>query len=343
MRQANADAQASGPAPAGRSAGSAKGSTTVGLTIGVDIGGTKVLGGVVDSAGTVLAQARRDTPAEDVAQTLARIVEVIAELSEKYDVDAIGIGAAGWIDAKRSTVLFAPNLAWRNEPLRDEIARHVTVPVVVENDGNTAAWAEFQYGAAADADESMVLFTVGTGIGGGIVLGGELIRGAHGIAGELGHTLLVPDGHLCGCGRRGCIEQYASGSALVRFARATAAAQPEQAKVLLDLAHGEVAEINGPLVTQAARLGDAAATDAFAQVGHWLGQGLADMVQILDPQVLVVGGGVVDAGDLLMQPTRASFTAALAQRGRLPVAEVRPALMGNAAGLVGAADLARRQ
>jgi glucokinase len=314
----------------------------VGLTIGVDIGGTKVLGGVVDAQGAVLAQARRDTPAEDVSQTLDRIVEVIGELTKDHEVDAIGIGAAGWIDAKRSTVLFAPNLAWRNEPLRDEIARHVSVPVVVENDANVAAWAEFQFGAAADADESMILYTVGTGIGGGIILGGELIRGAHGIAAELGHTLVVPDGHLCGCGRRGCIEQYASGSALVRFAKATAAAQPEQAKVLLDLAHGEVSAINGPLVTQAARLGDAAATDAFGQIGHWLGQVLADMVQVLDPQVLVVGGGVVDAGDLLMQPTRAAFTAALAQRGRLPVADVRPALMGNTAGLIGAADLARR-
>jgi glucokinase len=314
----------------------------VGLTIGVDIGGTKVLGGVVDRDGTLVAQARRETPAEDVAQTLERIVEVITELSARYEVDAVGIGAAGWIDAKRSTVLFAPNLAWRNEPLRDEIARHVPVPVVVENDANVAAWAEFQFGAAADAAESMVLYTVGTGIGGGIILGGELVRGAHGIAAELGHTLLVPDGHLCGCGRRGCIEQYASGSALVRFARASASAQPEQAKVLLDLAGHDVAAITGPLVTQAARLGDASANDAFAQVGHWLGQGLADMVQILDPQVLVVGGGVIDAGDLLMQPTRAAFTAALAQRGRLPVAEVRPALMGNTAGVIGAADLARR-
>lgn len=314
----------------------------MGLTIGVDIGGTKVLGGVVDEDGAVVAQARRDTPADDVAQTLARIVDVINELTASHEVEAIGIGAAGWIDAKRSTVLFAPNLAWRNEPLREEIARHVTVPVVVENDANVAAWAEFQFGAAADADESMVLYTVGTGIGGGIVLGGELVRGAHGIAAELGHTTMVPDGVLCGCGRRGCIEQYASGNALVRFARANAKEAPEQAKVLLDLAGGDVAAINGPLVTKAARLGDAAATDAFGQVGHWLGTGLADMVQILDPQVLVVGGGVIEAGDLLMQPTRLAFTSALAQRGRLPVADVRPALMGNTAGLIGAADLARR-
>ena len=314
----------------------------MGLTLGVDIGGTKVLGGVVDPDGTVLAQARRETPAHDTSRTLARIIEVITELTTAYEVDAIGIGAAGWIDAKRATVLFAPNLAWRNEPLRDEVARHVSVPVVVENDANAAAWAEFQYGAAADATDSMAMFTVGTGIGGALVLGGELIRGAHGIAGELGHTTAVPDGHPCGCGKRGCIEQYASGSALVRFARATALDTPERASTLLELAGGHPEAINGPMVTTAARAGDPAALDAFAQVGYWLGGGLADLVQIVDPQVLVVGGGVIDAGDLLLAPARVAYEQALAQRGRLPVAEVRGALLGNTAGVVGAADLARR-
>ena len=314
----------------------------MGLTLGVDIGGTKVLGGVVDPDGTVLAQARRETPAHDTSRTLVRIIEVITELTTAYEVDAIGIGAAGWIDAKRATVLFAPNLAWRNEPLRDEVARHVSVPVVVENDANAAAWAEFQYGAAADATDSMAMFTVGTGIGGALVLGGELIRGAHGIAGELGHTTAVPDGHPCGCGKRGCIEQYASGSALVRFARATALDTPERASTLLELAGGHPEAINGPMVTTAARAGDPAALDAFAQVGYWLGGGLADLVQIVDPQVLVVGGGVIDAGDLLLAPARAGYEQALAQRGRLPVAEVRGALLGNTAGVVGAADLARR-
>jgi glucokinase len=312
------------------------------LTLGVDIGGTKVLGGVVDADGRVLAQARGDTPADDVARTLERIIEVITKLTAEYEVEAIGIGAAGWIDAKRATVLFAPNLAWRNEPLRDEVARHVTVPVVVENDANVAAWAEFQFGAAADATDSMVMFTIGTGIGGALIIGGELVRGAHGIAGELGHTTAVPDGHPCGCGKRGCIEQYASGKALVRFARANAAHEPEQATVLLGLAGGDPRKINGPLVTAAARRGDEASLLAFAEVGHWLGTGLADLVQIVDPQVLVVGGGVIDAGDLLLKPARDSFTAELAQRGRLPIAEVRGALLGNTAGVVGAADLARR-
>ncbi|KWV32211.1 glucokinase [Micromonospora rifamycinica] len=313
------------------------------LTIGVDVGGTKVAGGVVDDTGRVLVQARRDTPADDVGKTRDVIIDLVTQLAAGHQVDAVGIGAAGWIDASRSTVLFAPNLAWRDEPLRDYVSTATGLPVIVENDGNVAAWAEFRHGAAREADDSMVMFTIGTGVGGGIVLGGELVRGAHGIAAELGHMLTVPDGHQCGCGRLGCIEQYASGSALVRFARAGARQEPQRATALLDLAGGDAEAITGPMVTTAAQAGDPISAEAFAQIGRWLGTSLADMAQILDPQVLVVGGGVVDAGDLLLGPTRRSFTDALAQRSRLPVAEIRPAELGNSAGVIGAADLARRR
>ncbi|MFC3500501.1 ROK family glucokinase [Micromonospora krabiensis] len=312
------------------------------LTIGVDVGGTKVAGGVVDDTGTVLVQTRRDTPADDVAKTRDVITDLVSELAAGRTIEAVGIGAAGWIDATRSIVQFAPNLAWRDEPLRDYVSNQVGLPVIVENDGNVAAWAEFRYGAAREADDSMVMFTIGTGVGGGIVLGGELVRGAHGIAAELGHMLTVPDGHQCGCGRLGCIEQYASGSALVRFARAAARQEPQRAAALLELAGGEAEAITGPMVTAAAKGGDPISAEAFAQVGRWLGTSLADMAQMLDPQVLVVGGGVIDAGDLLMGPARRSYTDSLAQRSRLPVAEIRPAQLGNRAGVIGAADLARR-
>jgi glucokinase len=315
---------------------------TDGLAIGIDVGGTKVLGGVVDPSGTVLATARRDTPADDVAKTLDFIVEVTQELAKAYPVEAVGIGAAGWIDVTRSRVLFAPNLAWRDEPLRERIADRVGLPVVVENDGNAAAWAEFRHGAARDAADSMALITVGTGIGGGLVLGGQLLRGAHGMAAELGHVRVVPGGHLCGCGRHGCLEQYASGTSLVRYARDRAAADPASARRLLDLAGGNPEAVNGPLVTKAAREGDPAARAAFAEVGRWLGSGLADLVNTLDVEILVVGGGVVEAGELLMAPARAEFVDQLAARGSLPVAPVVAAQLGNAAGVVGAADLALR-
>ena len=317
--------------------------TSVSLTIGVDIGGTKVLGGVVDIRGNVIESARQPTPADDVAATRDTIVAVVLELASKHQVEAVGIGAAGWIDASRSTVLFAPNLAWRHEPLRDYVQAALGLPVVVENDANAAAWAEFRFGAAEDADDSMVMFTVGTGIGGGIVIGGRLLRGAHGIAAENGHVLAVPDGHPCGCGRFGCLEQYASGRALVRFARVAAEATPERAELLLSKAGGDPAEITGMMVTAAAQSGDEVAVEAFNEIGKWLGQGLVDIVQLLDPQVLIIGGGVIEAGELLMEPTQLSFRDQLAQRGHSPYADLRAARLGNNAGVIGAADLARQR
>ncbi|MQA27816.1 MAG: ROK family protein, partial [Micromonosporaceae bacterium] len=286
------------------------------LTIGVDVGGTKVLAAVVDPHGTVVAETRRQTPAEDVSDTLDRIVDAIAELAGSHEVEAVGIGAAGWIDRQRSTVLFAPNLAWRHEPLRDHVAAKVNLPVVVENDANVAGWAEFRFGAAEHVDSS-VMFTVGTGIGGALMLGGELVRGAHGIAAEFGHMLAVPDGQLCGCNRRGCLEQYASGNALVREAQRLAQLDPDRAAGLLALAGDDPERVDGPMVTRAAQAGDAAARAAFAEIGRWLGIGMANLVQVVDPEMIVVGGGVIEAGELLLGPTRDSCAAALAQRSIL--------------------------
>jgi glucokinase len=312
-----------------------------GLTIGVDIGGTKVLGGVVDAEGKVLTTTLRPSPAQDPAQIRAVIAQIIRELRADHDVDAIGIGAAGWIDEKRSTVLFAPNLAWRDEPLRDSIMSEVDIPVVVENDANVATWAEFRFGAGRKAN-SATLFTVGTGIGGGIVLEGQLVRGAHGIAAEFGHTLAVPDGVTCGCGRSGCLEQYASGNALVRFARQDALTHPNEARQLLEHADANPAAITGPMVTNAARKGDPIALGAFNKAGGYLGEALADIVQLLDPDVIIIGGGVINAGELLLTPARDRYNAVLNARGRFPAAEIVAAEMGPEAGIIGAADLARR-
>ena len=330
------------PGPATRS-DTTEGTGGVTLTIGVDVGGTKVAGGVVDDQGVVLAHTRRETPAHDPAGTRDTIVAVAAELAAAYpEAKAVGIGAAAWIDAAGATVLFAPNLAWRDEPVRDYVAKAVGLPTVLENDANVAAWAEFRYGAARLADDSMVMITVGTGIGGGIVLNGALWRGANGVAGELGHIVSVNDGIPCGCGRLGCLEQYASGNALIRFAQAGARQEPGRAALLLDLAGGDALAITGRMITKAAQAGDGVARDAFAQIGYWLGAAMADLAQVFDPQVLVVGGGVIDAGELLMGPTERTYREQLAQRGRFPVAEIRAAETGNTAGVLGAADLARR-
>jgi glucokinase len=212
---------------------------------------------------------------------------------------------------------------------------------VVENDANAAAWGEFTYGAGHDV-EDLLLVTVGTGIGGGIVHDGELLRGAFGVGGEIGHMRVVPDGVLCGCGNRGCFEQYASGNALVREARAAARAGSLLAQTLLDRAGGDADEITGPLITETARAGDPFAVEQLAGLGRWLGEGIASLTAVLDPAVVVLGGGVSEAGDLLLAPARAAFQSQLTGRGHRPVLEIRKARLGNRAGLIGAADLARR-
>jgi glucokinase len=310
------------------------------LTMGVDVGGTKVLAGVVTPDGEIIETSRRETPSRDADATEAVIAEVIADLAAKHEVEAVGIGAAGYVDACRSVVLHSPNLAWRDEPLRERIEELVKLPVVVENDANAAAFGEYRHGAGQGSSH-MVMLTVGTGIGGGIVLGGELYRGAFGVASEFGHIQVVRDGLLCGCGGKGCFEQYCSGKALVREAKAGAERDPATAERLLELAGGTVAGVQGLHVTQAAHEGDPVSVAAFDSIAAWLGQGLCDIVFGLDPDRIVVGGGVIDAGDLLMEPALAAYQKAARTRGRKSAAEIRPAALGNDAGLVGAAELAR--
>jgi glucokinase len=306
----------------------------------VDIGGTKVAAGVVDERGTIIATTHRDTPADDVSQIENTIAAAVGELTRAYDVEAVGIGAAGFIDAQRSTVMFAPNLAWRDEPLQATLARQLGLPVVVENDANAAAWAEVRFGAGRGANH-VVTVTVGTGIGGGIVVNGQLLRGQFGAAAEIGHVVVVPEGRRCGCGLRGCWEQYASGRALVREAHELVRACPDMAGGLLELAGGQAENITGEMVTRAAAAGDMAALRCFDVVGMWLGRGLSGLAAILDPGLFIIGGGVSAAGDVLRAPASAAFAASLTGRGYRPVAELRIAELGPEAGLVGAADLAR--
>jgi len=315
----------------------------VSLTIGIDIGGTKVAGGVVDEAGTILAKHRVATPARDASATTDAVVDVIETLRAQHDVEAVGVAIAGFVDATRSIVYFAPNLlGWRDGPLRAEIEKRVGLPTVVENDANAAAWGEARFGAARD-EQFIVCVTIGTGVGGGIIIGGELFRGGFGVGAEIGHIQMVEDGRLCGCGQRGCWEQYASGGALLREARERAAESRADAEVLLGLGDGTPEGIVGQHVTEAAQLGDPVARASFARLGHWIGQGLADLAAVLDPECFVLGGGVSEAGPLILEPSVEAFEELLTGRGRRPTARVLSAELGNDAGVVGAADLARRR
>jgi glucokinase len=288
------------------------------LTIGVDVGGTKVAAGVVDQRGRIIEKLKRSTPSASPERTAQVISDAVLELLGRHPAVAVGIGAAGFVDEVASSILFAPNLAWRDEPLKRHVEDHVGLPVVVENDANAAVWAETILGAARGHEHVML------------------------IAGEPGHYRVVPDGRLCGCGNRGCWEQYASGSALVAEAREFARRSPGAAVRLLQLGGGLAEGINGPVVTQAALEGDAGALRCFEIVGSWLGHGLAALAAILDPACFVIGGGVSDAGDLLIGPARATFDSELTGGPYRPHAEIVLAQLGADAGMIGAADLARR-
>lgn len=308
--------------------------------IGIDIGGTKIAGALVDPDGGILRTDRRPTPAGDPAAIVDVVVDLVRDLGNGPDVVAVGVAAAGFIDAAQSTVYYAPNINWRGEPFRDRLAERLPgVDITIDNDANAAGWAEYRFGAGRGTTD-MTMLTIGTGVGGAIVSGGRLFRGGFGAAAEIGHLRVVPGGHPCGCGQRGCIEQYGSGRALLRFAGEIAdAGGIGQALARGREANGGVLE--GAVVAGLIQDGDPGALAALRELGDHLGQACASIGAVLDPQVFVFGGGVAVAGDLLLDPVRESFLAHLPARGFHPEPEFRVAQLVNDAGVVGAADLAR--
>lgn len=311
-------------------------------SIGIDVGGTKVLGGVVDQNGKVLARARRETPRQGGTALTRAIADVALELMRDFEaVQGVGISAAGFVSSDRKTMLATPNIAgWNGVDLDAELGALIGLPLVIENDGNAAAWGEARFGAGVGYDHIMML-TIGTGIGGGVVINGLLYRGAFGIAAEFGHVRVVPEGHLCGCGARGCFEQYASGKALLRHAREAISASPDVARNLLSLGDGTVAGLTGKHLTDAARAGDGVALAAFNTTAQWLGAGIASLSVVLDPASVIIGGGVIDAGEILLEPTRQAVERYMPFVGKHPSPRIMAAQLGNEAGLVGVADLAR--
>jgi glucokinase len=307
--------------------------------IGLDIGGTKIAAGVVTVAGVVLDRTRVPTPPDDQAATLAAMVGVVDELRARHPgVDAVGVGAAGLVEWPRGRLRWAPHNAYRELELRRVLHERTGLPTVVDNDANAAAWAEARFGAGAGTDD-LVLVAVGTGIGGGLVLGGAVYRGTGGFGGEVGHMVVAADGDLCECGSRGCLEAMASGSALGRAGRAAAAADPDGRLAALA---GGPQRVTGEAVFQAATEGDETAIALFEQVGFWLGVGIASLITIFDPDVVVVGGGLAATGDLLLAPARASMERYVFGGAHRELPPVAPARLGADAGMVGAAVLALR-
>ncbi len=310
------------------------------LSIGVDIGGTKVAAGVVDENGKILEKLLRPTPSRDPVAVEDAVVEVCHQFSTSYKIGALGVGVAGWVDAECSTIRFSPHLAWRDEPFKERLSNRLQIPVLVDNDANAAAWAEYRFGAGKDTN-IMLMVNLGTGIGGALVRDGKVFRGAYGMAGEFGHMTVVPDGYWCPCGNRGCWGQYASGNALTRDAKALLEKRGPVAQGLIRQVGSDFNSLTGRDVTQAALDGDRACEELIADIGNWLGKGLANLAAAFDPELFIIGGGVSEAGEMLVAPARQSFGRNLTGRGHRTEAIIVLAQMRNEAGLVGAADLAR--
>ena len=307
--------------------------------IGVDVGGTKLLAGVVDARFGVHHRAQRSVGGLDQSALLDTAVDAVQEAraAAGAEVAAVGFGIPSLIDQRTGTAVLAVNLALADIPFHAVMAERLGLPVFVDNDGNATALAEHQAGAARGAREAVVL-TIGTGIGGGLILRGELYRGAIGSAGELGHLVIDMNGPPCqgNCPNRGCVEVLASGTALAREAARLALERPGSG---LGRALAGGRHPTGPLVTELAHDGDAAATEALALIGQRLGVAIASLVNIFNPEVVVVGGGVIAAGELLLGPARA----VVAERALPPsrdVVRIVAARFGVEAGMVGAAVLA---
>lgn len=307
-----------------------------GEAIGIDVGGTKINAFRVARDGEILDRKNIPTPADDAEAMLAQMAD-LARAMLTDDVIAVGVGAAGLVDAADGVLRFAPNLPWRDLPIAARLRESLGLPCQVDNDASMAAYGEFRFGAGRGYLH-LLLVTVGTGIGGGIVSDGRLFRGAHGFASEIGHIIVEPGGPRCGCGNLGCWEQVGAGRAIDRLGREAAREHPRSA--LVQLAGGDPEKVTGRLVTQAAQEGDDAAIAVLDTVGRRLGQGIAGLVNVLDPQIVVVGGGAIVAGDLLLDPAREAFIDAVEAPEHRPRVPIVAAQLGNDAGAVGAATLA---
>lgn len=307
----------------------------------MDLGGTKIQAAVVDRAGRVIATHRTETDVEGgPSKAAADIVNCVhACAPDLSGIGAVGVGVAGQVDAATGTVRSAPNLGWHDFPLADRLESVLGIPVVVENDVRAITWGVWRHGAGRDIDDLIVMF-VGTGVGGGIVSGGQLLTGDRGVAGELGHATLVADGRLCTCGRRGCVEAYTGGWAIAARAREAIEADPEAGQAMLDAAgKGEVTAV---VVSQAAADGDRFAAELLEETGRYLGAAAVGLVHALNPRRIVLGGGVVDGNPFLVE-----VVAAAVKADAIPIfadrLEVRQSDLGPQAGVIGSASLARRR
>ncbi|MBF6127191.1 ROK family protein [Nocardia brasiliensis] len=308
------------------------------LTVGIDVGGTNIRASVIDNSGEVLDTVQAPTPhsARALEDALARSVR---ELCNRHPIGAVGLAVAGFITADRTTVRFAPHLPWQDTPVAQRLTERLELPVILEHDANAAMWAEYRFGAAAGG-HNVVLVAIGTGIGAALLIDGRLYRGTHGVAPELGHLQVVPEGRACPCGKRGCWERYCSGTALADTAIEMLATDPVRSVLAKDV-YRDPGSLTGRRVAGAAQDGDPLAVRVMADFARWLGLGLAFVSDIFDPDLVVIAGGVSSSAPLFLDEAREEYARAVTGAGHRPLARIRTTQLGEAAGMIGAADLAR--
>ncbi len=309
--------------------------------IGIDIGGTGIQAGIVDEKGTLLAKGsivtRTDLPFEEQVKQMADCaLEALKSSGHSLDdLASVGVGVPGIVDPRTGIVPFCTNLGWHNVPLHDTFAKYINKPVFIDNDATVAALAESVAGVSAGTHSSVML-TLGTGVGAGIVLGGKVWSGFHGVGSELGHTILELDGEKCTCGNHGCLERYTSATAVIRMAREAVAKHPDS--LIMALCDGDAGKINAKMVFDAAREGDEQGKKVFRRYVTYLAQAIANVINFLDPEVVVLGGGLSKSGSFLLDAVRPEVPRYLLYK-TMPYSRIELAKLGADAGMIGAAML----
>lgn len=310
------------------------------FAVGFDIGGTNMRAGLVDESGRIVRSL--SAPSPRTTQSMEQgIFDLVAQLKAEHQVDAVGLAVAGFLDPECETVRFAPHLPWRDEPVRSKLEELLQLPVRLEHDANSAAWGEHRFGAAQGAD-NWVLLALGTGIGAALIENGEIYRGAYGTAPEFGHLRVVRGGRACACGKEGCLERYCSGTALVYTARELASHSPFLNSELYDQITQDPNSISGKMITEAARRKDPLGEAVVADFSEWLGETLSIIADVLDPGLIIIGGGLSRDSDLYLDEAVSHYSTRIVGAGYRPLARVSTAQLGSDAGMIGVADLARQ-